>query len=163
MTFHADVSKIDAFGHFPAAAFWKLVSSLLFHELKSSKPSWASSEVMFGNFNTSTTSLPHCPTESGASNFRILRPESVRPAQSLFRDRYSSLYRERFTDDGSNVNSDLRTSADFAGTLSMSLSSASLNLTVCSWSLECSLSRAAAARRHLRARRYFSNRLVSKR
>jgi len=163
MTFHADAAKTDAFGHFAAAAFRKFVSSLLFHELNSSKPSWASSEVIFGNFNTSTTSLPHCPTESGVSNFRTLKTDSVRLAQSLFLDRYSSLYWERFTDGGRSVNSDLMTSADFAGTPSMSLSRASLNLMVCSWILECSLSRAAAATRHLRARRYFSNRLVSKR
>jgi hypothetical protein len=116
----------------------------------------ASSEVIVGNCNTPTASLPHCPAESGASNFRTLRADSVRLAQSLFLERYSSLYWERFTDAGSSVNSDLMTSADLAGTPSISLSIASLNLTICSWTFECSLSRAAAARRHLRASRYFS-------
>lgn len=146
-----------AFGHFADAALLKLSTSLLFHELKSSSPSVASSRVMLGYFKTPTTSFSHCSAESGASNFRTLRADKVRLAQSpLFFDRYSSLYLVRFTDAGNKVNSDLMTSADFSGTPSKPLSRASLNRTICSWTLECSMSSAAAANRHFRARRYFS-------
>jgi len=153
---HAEGSKTDALGHFAAAAFRKVSTSLLFHELKSSNPSFASSNEMVGNFNTPTISFSHFAAASGASNFRTLRAESVRLAQSLFLERYSSLYSLKFIDAGSSVNSDLITTADLAGTPSRSLSIASSNRTICSWTFECSLSRAAAARRHLRARRYFS-------
>jgi hypothetical protein len=77
---HADGSKTDAFGHFAAAAFRKVSNSLLFHELKSSSPSLASSSVTVGNFSTPTTSFSHRSADSGVSNFRTLRAESVRLA-----------------------------------------------------------------------------------
>jgi len=77
-------------------------------------------------------SISQLDEESGDSSFRVFNPESVRRAQSLCRERYSSLNWAREDDEGMSVNSDLIISADFGFTVSISLSIASLKRTICS-------------------------------
>jgi hypothetical protein len=150
-----------ALGHFAAAWVRNEWISPLFHENRSSSVSLASSMVMEGNLITLAASFWQLVALSGESNLRTFNADTVRRAQSLCLTRYSSLYCKRSTDAGSNVNSDLMISAALGASASEFSSMASLKRMSCPWTLECSLSRAHAASKHLRARRYFSVQNIS--
>ena len=127
-----DAEKTVAFGHFAAALDWKDSTSVLFHELKSSKASSASFKVTLGSSITAATSFSQLNAESGDRSFRTRMAESVLSAESLCFARYSSLYFAGFVDEGRRANSDLMISSDVADTPSISLSMASLKRTICS-------------------------------
>jgi len=127
-----EVLKTVALGHFSPAVFRKVSISLLFHVLRSTNPSLASSKVMVGRLRIAATSFSILGAESGLNIFRTLSPDSVRRAQSLCLERYSSLYCARFTGVGKRVNSVLMTSADVRDNPLIFSSRASLNRMVCS-------------------------------
>jgi hypothetical protein len=110
---------------------------------------------------TAATSFSQLDADSGDNNFLTRIAESVLCVESLCIARYSSLYCVRDVDAGKILNSDLIILIDFGGMAFISLSMASLKRTVWSWTRGCSLSRAAAARRHFKARRYFSGTDIS--
>lgn len=158
-----EVEKTVALGHLAAAFERNAFASLLFHEQRSSYVSFASSNVMLGRLKTLTISFSTLEADSGDSIFRTLRADTVLRAQSLFLLKYSSLNFFRSPPAGSSVNSDLMTSRASGEIDSASFSMAMANRTISSCTLECSLSRAAAARRHFRASRYLAEAFVSKR
>lgn len=129
---HFAASNAVAPAHFSAAADLNTETSLLFHDLKSSIASTASSNVMFGSLRRAVMSFSILDAESGAKSFLTLRADRTHDALSLFLDKYSSLYLDRSADVSNRANSDLMTSADFGGNDAMCLSMASLKRMICS-------------------------------